>query len=269
IDSGAKERVPKQQSNAASVKVTLDTQFGAWYQVAQAYAAYVNVYAGVESPKQYSELYTNAIERITALIAGDSNAMPIANYEKVLSYLDALNIEYEIDQRLVRGLDYYTDTVFEVVSTNPESGSQATIFAGGRYDNLVKEMGGPELSGIGFALGEERLMIALEAENALPEIEKVCDVYVIDLTGGDPYALQTAEALRKAGYVTELNLLPRSLKSQFKSVDRKKAAVTVIVGEDEIANKVVQVKNNQTKEQKSMTIEELIENLDRKEEEYA
>ncbi|MBR3167621.1 MAG: histidine--tRNA ligase [Erysipelotrichaceae bacterium] len=190
-------------------------------------------------------------------------------FEKVLAYLDALNIEYEIDQRLVRGLDYYTDTVFEVVSTNPESGSQATIFAGGRYDNLVKEMGGPELSGIGFALGEERLMIALEAENAMPSIEKVCDVYVIDLTGGDPYALQTAEALRKAGYVTELNLIPRSLKSQFKSVDRKNAAVTVIVGEDEIANKVVQVKNNQTKEQKSMTIEELIENLDRKEEDYA
>nr|MCR4856290.1 histidine--tRNA ligase [Erysipelotrichaceae bacterium] len=80
-------------------------------------------------------------------------------FEKVKHYLDVLGIPYEIDDRLVRGLDYYTDTVFEVVSTNEASGSQATIFGGGRYDDLVKEMGGPQISGIGFAIGVERLMI--------------------------------------------------------------------------------------------------------------
>ena len=85
-------------------------------------------------------------------------------FEKVRHYLDLMEIPYEIDDRLVRGLDYYTDTVFEVVSTNEASGSQATIFGGGRYDNLVKEMGGPQMSGIGFAIGVERLMILCEAE---------------------------------------------------------------------------------------------------------
>ena len=112
-----------------------------------------------------------------------------AYFKKVLEYLDALEIPYTIDNNLVRGLDYYTDTVFEVVSTHEVSGSQSTIFGGGRYDNLVKEMGGPEISGIGFAIGEERLIILAEAEGVFDEYKPYVDAYVIDMTKGSAYAL--------------------------------------------------------------------------------
>ncbi len=183
-------------------------------------------------------------------------------FKQVLIYLDALEIPYEIDDRLVRGLDYYTDTVFEVVSTNPESGSQATIFGGGRYDNLVASMGGPSYSGIGFAIGVERLLILMEAEGLFGEAKKTCDVYVIDMTKGSSYALEIATVLRAASYRTELNVYERSLKSQFKSADRYAARFTVILGEDELRERSVTLKDARTKSQYTMTVEELVPSLD-------
>ncbi|MBQ1508223.1 MAG: histidine--tRNA ligase [Erysipelotrichaceae bacterium] len=183
-------------------------------------------------------------------------------FKQVLIYLDALEIPYEIDDRLVRGLDYYTDTVFEVVSTNPESGSQATIFGGGRYDNLVASMGGPSYSGIGFAIGVERLLILMEAEGLFEEAKKTCDVYVIDMTKGSSYALEIATVLRAASYRTELNVYERSLKSQFKSADRYAARFTVILGEDELRERSVTLKDARTKSQYTMTVEELVPSLD-------
>ena len=114
-------------------------------------------------------------------------------FAEVKHYLDVLGIPYEVDERLVRGLDYYTDTVFEIVSTNEASGSQATIFGGGRYDNLVKEMGGPEMSGIGFAMGIERLLILCEAEDIF-ELQKSIDCYVINLNEDKDYAFDLLES---------------------------------------------------------------------------
>jgi len=179
-------------------------------------------------------------------------------FEKVLAYLDILKIPYEVSEKLVRGLDYYTDTVFEVVSTNPESGSQATIFAGGRYDELVQQLGGPELSGIGFAIGEERLLMALESENLLPTFENDCDVYLIDLSEGNPYVFEVAQLLRLNGYRTILNVVNRSLKSQFKSSDRFNARYTCIIGEDEVNKEVIQLKDNASKTQIEVKKEELV-----------
>ena len=190
-----------------------------------------------------------------------------AYFEKVKHYLDLLEIPYEVDDKLVRGLDYYTDTVFEVVSTNEASGSQATIFGGGRYDNLVKEMGGPEMSGIGFAIGVERLMILCDAEDVL-EYEKNIDCYVINLNEDKDYAFNILEELRDNSYTSEMDYYGRSLKAQFKSSDRKKARFILIVGEDEVKNSVVTLKDTLTQAQEEVKRDELIERIDQLMEDY-
>lgn len=189
-------------------------------------------------------------------------------FEKVKHYLDILEIPYIVDDKLVRGLDYYTDTVFEVISTNSASGSQATIFGGGRYDNLVKEMGGPEISGIGFAIGVERLLILADAENIFDEYKKEIDCYVINLNQEPDYALRIAEELRNNSYTTEMDYYARSLKAQFKSTERKNARFILIIGEDEIKNNTVTLKDSLTKAQEEVNKDELIDRLDSLLEDY-
>ncbi|MBQ9425318.1 MAG: histidine--tRNA ligase [Erysipelotrichaceae bacterium] len=188
-------------------------------------------------------------------------------FEKVKHYLDLLGIPYEIDERLVRGLDYYTDTVFEVVSTNEASGSQATIFGGGRYDDLVKEMGGPQISGIGFAIGVERLLILCEAEEIF-EINKSIDCYVINLNEDPDYALQIAEMLRNNSFSCEMDYYRRSLKAQFKSSERKNARFVIIIGEDEVKEDAVTLKDTLTKAQETVKKDELTDRLDQLMEDY-
>ena len=182
-------------------------------------------------------------------------------FEAVKHYLDVLGVPYEIDDRLVRGLDYYTDTVFEVVSTNEASGSQATIFGGGRYDELVREMGGPQMSGIGFAIGVERLMILCEAEEIF-DFKKSIDCYVINLNEDPDYAFGIAEELRSNSFSTEMDYYRRSLKAQFRSSERKNARFVLIIGEDEVKDNVVTLKDTLTKAQESVKREELVERLD-------
>lgn len=188
-------------------------------------------------------------------------------FEKVKHYLDLLGIPYEIDERLVRGLDYYTDTVFEVVSTNEASGSQATIFGGGRYDDLVKEMGGPQISGIGFAIGVERLLILCEAEEIF-EINKSIDCYVINLNEDPDYALQIAEMLRNNSFSCEMDYYRRSLKAQFKSSERKNTRFVIIIGEDEVKEDAVTLKDTLTKAQETVKKDELTDRLDQLMEDY-
>ena len=188
-------------------------------------------------------------------------------FEDVKHYLDVMGIPYEIDDRLVRGLDYYTDTVFEVVSTNEASGSQATIFGGGRYDNLVKEMGGPQMSGIGFAIGVERLLILCEAEEIF-DYKKSLDCYVINLNKDPDYALEVAETLRNNSFSTEMDYYGRSLKAQFKSTERKNARFVLIIGEDEVKDNTITLKDTLTKAQESVKKEELCDRLDQLLEDY-
>ena len=192
-----------------------------------------------------------------------------ANYfEQVKKYLEILGIPYEVDDRLVRGLDYYTDTVFEVVSTREESGSQSTIFGGGRYDNLVKEMGGPEMSGIGFAIGVERLAILCDAEQIFDEYKPEIDCYVINLNATADYALDITSNLRALGFTCEMDYYGRSLKAQFKSSERKNARFVVIIGEDGIKNNVVTLKDTLTKSQETVSKDELGDRLDQLMEDY-
>jgi len=183
-------------------------------------------------------------------------------FDKVLTNLDALEIPYEIDEKLVRGLDYYSDTVFEVVSLNKDSGSQATIFAGGRYDNLVNYFNGPEQSGIGFAMGMERLLILAEAEGIELVDDKEIDCYVMSMGEVGTLPLEVATILRAYGFVTEFNIAKRSMKAQFKSVDRYKANFAIIIGEDEAINQQLTVKNLISKEQKVIKFEEIIDYID-------
>ena len=189
-------------------------------------------------------------------------------FEKVKKYLEILQIPYEVDDILVRGLDYYTDTVFEVVSTNPESGSQATIFGGGRYDNLVKEMGGPELSGIGFAIGVERLAILCDAEKVFEEYKPNLDCYVINLNADSDYALTITQTLRANGFTCEMDYYNRSLKAQFKSSERKNARFVVIIGEDEVKSNTVTLKDSLTKSQESVNKDELVARINQLMEDY-
>ena len=188
-------------------------------------------------------------------------------FETVKHYLDLLEIPYEIDDRLVRGLDYYTDTVFEVISTNEASGSQATIFGGGRYDDLVKEMGGPQISGIGFAIGVERLMILCEAEEIF-EGSRSIDCYVINLNEDPDYALKITEMLRSNSFSCEMDYYRRSLKTQFKSSERKNARFVIIIGEDEVRSGSVTLKDTLTKAQERGKKEELTQRLDQLMEDY-
>lgn len=182
-------------------------------------------------------------------------------FARVLAYLKEMDIPFRIDQKLVRGLDYYTDTVFEIVSTNSESGAQSTIIGGGRYDNLVEYFDAPATSGIGFAMGLERLIILADAEGVLEVPEDKCDVYLIDLTGGDPRVVSLALKLRNEGFVTELNVYNRKLKAQFKSAERYSARNIIIVGEDELSNQTVNVKNSESKDQKTIPMASLINYL--------
>lgn len=189
-------------------------------------------------------------------------------FKQVKKYLDILEIPYEVDDRLVRGLDYYTDTVFEVVSTKEESGSQSTIFGGGRYDNLIKEMGGPELSGIGFAIGLERLCILADAEKIFDEYKPELDAYVINLYETKEYALDVLQTLRSNDLCAEIDYYGRSLKSQFKSSERKGARFVIIIGEDEVKENVVTLKDTLTKSQETVKKEELVERMNKLMEDY-
>ena len=188
-------------------------------------------------------------------------------FSRVLNSLDALGIAYEVDDRLVRGLDYYTHTVYEVISTRPESGSQATIFGGGRYDHLVEYFGGPEVSGIGFGMGMERLIMLAEAEGYKFSGGRGLDAYIIGLGNVGSAPLGVAQKLRAAGYTAETNFIPRSLKAQFKSAERNGAKYIIIIGEDECAAGTVNVKRPNDKAQVTVPAAEIAELITKWEEE--
>ena len=187
-----------------------------------------------------------------------------AYFKEVLDGLDALGIPYEVDDRLVRGLDYYTHTVFEVVSVNKEMGAQSTVFAGGRYDGLVEYFGGPEgMSGIGWAMGLERLIIACEAEGISLEDESGLDAYVLCLSDKvRKEVLSIVTELRANGYRTDTDYLGRSFKAQFKTVDRKHARCAVLVGDDDIANGTVDIKDTKTKQVYKVALDNIVSTMD-------
>jgi histidyl-tRNA synthetase len=157
-----------------------------------------------------------------------------AHFERVQAGLTALGIPFTIDTRLVRGLDYYTHTLFEFQSEALET-AQSTVIGGGRYDGLVEQLGGPSTPGIGFGSGIERMLLALEAEGAARETPPATDVFVVDATDGS-VARDLTHELRAAGLRSDRAFDGRSMKAQMKAAGRSGARVAIIVGENEAAD---------------------------------
>ena len=172
------------------------------------------------------------------------------HFEKVKEYITALDIDFEVDPNIVRGLDYYTHTVFEVEANVEGFGSQNVLCGGGRYNNLVENVGGPATPGVGFALGMERLLTALEYEKIELEEEKGLDVYLIPMSDKEKsYAFNLLQNLRMNGFNCDMDYIGRNLKGNFKQSERLDAKFVIIIGEEEITNDLLTIKNNKTKEE--------------------
>lgn len=179
--------------------------------------------------------------------------------EKLKGYLDAMGIKYEIDTNIVRGLDYYTRTVFEFIS--PVIGAQSTICGGGRYDGLMKELGGPEMPGIGFAMGITRLILAMKESGIEIKNENKPRLYIAPM--GDEAILKAAQItsyLRKEEIYSEYDLLGRSLKAQMKYADKTGAFFTLIIGDNELSCGKAKLKNMMESTQTEIDINDM-ENL--------
>lgn len=171
------------------------------------------------------------------------------HFEQVQTLLNDLGISYELNHRLVRGLDYYTHTAFEIISD--DLGAQATVCGGGRYDGLVQELGGPETPAVGWAIGLERLIILLQQLDATQTT--AIDFYVVSRgTAAEHQALKIAQKLRQSGFSVELDLSGSAFGKQFKRADRSGAAVCLILGDEEAANGTVQVKWLKTGQQEAI-----------------
>ena len=183
-----------------------------------------------------------------------------AHFDEVRAMLDSLNIPYVIDTNMVRGLDYYNHTIFEFITTIDKS--ELTICAGGRYDSLVEYFGGPETAGFGFGLGLERLLLVIDKQGIELPVEESLDVYIAVLgSGANGKALELVQAIRYQGFKAERDYLGRKIKAQFKSADTFKAKTVITLGESEVESGVVKVKNNATREEVTVSFEELTKNF--------
>jgi histidyl-tRNA synthetase len=183
----------------------------------------------------------------------------VAEFEQVLAYLDDREIAYDVDHLLVRGLDYYCHTAFEVTSS--ELGAQDAIGGGGRYDGLARELGSPnDLPAVGFAVGMERLMIVMEKQGLFatlnPRGPLVC--VIVQQQELASHAMQVAFRLRKAGIKTEIDLAARSMKAQMREANRMNSAYALIVGQSEFESGIYALKNLITSEQTSIDLDALI-----------
>ena len=182
------------------------------------------------------------------------------HFDEVRAMLDSLNIPYVIDTNMVRGLDYYNHTIFEFITTIDKS--ELTICAGGRYDSLVEYFGGPETAGFGFGLGLERLLLVLDKQGIKLPVEESLDVYIAVLgSGANGKALELVQSIRYQGFKAERDYLGRKIKAQFKSADTFKAKTVITLGESEVESGVVKVKNNATREEVTVSFEELTTNF--------
>ncbi len=202
---------------------------------------------------------TQAILEAAPSILDHLSSASQARFDRVQSLLQNLGIVCTINPRLVRGLDYYTHTVFEIQSE--DLGAQATVCAGGRYDGLIGQLGGAETPAIGWAMGLERLVILLQKLEQTPQSS--IDFYLVSRgEAAEAQALQLAQALRKAGFKAELDLSGSAFSKQFKRADRSGAVACLILGDTEAENKTVQLKWLKTGEQTSIDQAELIGNSD-------
>ena len=181
-----------------------------------------------------------------------------AHFEKVCSYLESVGIKYDVDTTLVRGLDYYTQTAFEVIM-NKVGSQQNAICGGGRYNKLVSQVGGDDIPGMGFAAGMERVLLTVEEEGIQLPVKQDIDVYVAPLgDAAKDVCFKLTHSLRANGLTTETDYLSKSMKAQMKAADKARARYTVIIGDDELANGQAVVRNMATSSQETISLEEVI-----------
>ena len=182
-----------------------------------------------------------------------------SHFARVRAGLESLGLAYQLQPRLVRGLDYYTRTTFELAADALDSGQNA-VGGGGRYDKLAEALGGPPTPGIGFGMGIERLLLACDAEGVFPTPPSRVDVWVVDTTGGSA-ALALTHELRAAGIGADRSFDGRSMKSQFKSADRSGAAMALVVGDDEAAANTVTVRDLRAGDQETVDRADVVEHV--------
>lgn len=174
--------------------------------------------------------------------------------------LCAMDIPFSIDPGIVRGLDYYTKTVFEIITDTP--GGALTLSGGGRYDGLVEQLGGPVLPGVGFGMGMERVLLAMEAQGVLPPPQNLVDVCIC--TQGEaarPAGIALMTALRRGGIAADADHIGRSLKAQFKYADKCGAKIVAVLGEEELQQSTVTLRNMSTREETKVPSDTVVETL--------
>jgi histidyl-tRNA synthetase len=190
------------------------------------------------------------------------NEESTAYFAKVKHYLDILNIKYEVDPNLVRGLDYYNHTAFEIMSEGEGFGAITTLAGGGRYNGLVEDLGGPESPGIGFGMSIERLLLALEAEGEEFKNLPTLDVYVVAMgEAAKDKAVSFVSQLRQNNVSAEMDYLDRKIKAQMKSADRLNAKFSVVIGDNELESGKISLKYLANGNQQQYTFEEIVENF--------
>lgn len=183
------------------------------------------------------------------------------HFAKLQTYLTEMGIEFVVDKTIVRGLDYYKKTAFEIISN--DIGAQSTVCGGGRYDGLVEMLGGPKgISGIGFGLGIERLLLTLENNNIEIENPKSTDIYIATIgDAAKTKSFKIIKDLRSNHISADNDHLDKSIKAQFKYSDKIHAKYTVVIGDDELANDTATLKNMQTSEQTTIKLSEIVDEL--------
>lgn len=183
-------------------------------------------------------------------------------FDDVQKDLDAMGIEYIVDPRIVRGLDYYTKTAFEFVMES--NGTQGTVCGGGRYDHLIEEIGGPPIPGVGFGLGIERLLMLMDEKGIeIPKPEPLKAFIAVMGDNAKAFGLKLLRDLRNKGVKAEIDTLARNIKGQFKYADRLGAQYTVVIGENELTQGMVSIKEMATSQQRQVKLEDLLEELAR------
>lgn len=183
-------------------------------------------------------------------------------FEQVKMYLDALGIDYVVDPNLVRGLDYYNHTTFEIMSTAEGFGAITTLCGGGRYNGLVEDIGGPESPGIGFAMSIERLLLALEAENVTLDLEDALDLYIVTMDEAAKLkAVEFASSFRARGISADIDYAGRKMKAQMKAANRLEAKYVMVLGSSELEEQAVNIKNMETGDQEKVPFHDVVNYL--------
>ena len=183
-------------------------------------------------------------------------------FEELKTNLTSMGIGYTVDPNIVRGLDYYTKTAFEFVTT--KIGAQGTVCGGGRYDHLIEELGGPPIPGVGFGLGIERLLLLMDANEAYFPEDQGVEVFIAVMgERAKSFGLKLCREMRQKGIVAEMDTLARNIKGQFKYADRLNARYTLVIGDNELDKGVVSLKNMAASSQREVAIEDIYKEINR------